>query len=157
MESLHPEDGSPRYRERDLLTADEDLHEVPTAALLEELLAQARVVVRSEIAIAKGELQINARHASRAAAFGAGAALVGAVALLLFTAFLVLALSELVLPWAAALIVFALYAGGAAFLFISARARLHQLDGRRTRQHLQEEKQWLSETLRTIRGSRASA
>jgi hypothetical protein len=156
MEPIH-QNGSSRYREDDLLSAEEDLHEIPTTTLMKEFLDQARVVVRSEIDIAKSDLRVNARHASRAAAFGAGAAVLGATAFLLFTAFLVLALSELVLPWAASLIVFALYAGGAAFLFVTARARITKLDSRRTRQHFQEEKQWLQETLQKIRGSRASA
>jgi hypothetical protein len=151
------QNGTPRYHAEDLLTAEEDLHEIPTTTLMKEFLDQARVVVRSEIDIAKSDLRVNVRHVSRAATFGAGAALLGAVAFLLFTAFLVLAISELVVPWAATLIVFALYAGGAALLFITARARLTKLDSRRTRQHFQEEKQWLQEILQTIRGSRASA
>lgn len=103
-----------------------ELREQSMAELLARLSRETTLLVRQEIDLAKAELAARGRAAgSGAALFGVGTVLaLGAFGAL--TATVILALSLVVAPWLAALIVTVAYAAGAYVMAIDAKKKIKE-------------------------------
>jgi uncharacterized membrane protein YqjE len=118
--------------------------------LLSDITGETVELVRQELSLFKAELQ---EKASRA---GVGAALLGAGALVAYSGWLFLllaavyALTLVVPPWAAALIVgvLVLGIGGALALVGKSRMRADALAPERTMRSLREDQAWIKERFR---------
>jgi hypothetical protein len=97
-------------------TPPEELRERPIGDLVKQLASQTSTLVRQEFDLAKAELSEKGRVAGQGAGLFGGAAAVGLLAGGALTACLVLALSEVLDPWLAALIVAVALGAVAAFL-----------------------------------------
>jgi hypothetical protein len=131
------------------VTAD-DVRTLPTKELIAGLMEQGRFLIKEEIRLAKTEIRSEAKVA------GASAGAIGAGGVIAHTGWLVLAaavviLLNLVMPlWAAALLVavaFIVVGGVLAKGGITKLKRVN-LKPEETVQTLQEDKQWLKETMR---------
>jgi hypothetical protein len=119
------------------------------AALLSDLASEIGLLIRQEIALFKAELS------EKLGSFGLGAGMVAAGGLVAFSGWLVLlacavlALSNVVAPWLAALIVaIIVLAIGAALLFIGKRRlNAEALVPRRTLNSLREDEAWIRDQL----------
>jgi hypothetical protein len=130
------------------------LEEVPLRELLRELVADGQGLLREEVRLAKAELREEAKKAARGGAgIGAGGVLLYA-ALLCLAATLVLVGATFMPAWLAALIVTALYAGAGFAAIQYGRQRLAQAKPARAVQGIQEDRRWVSETMRDIKSSR---
>lgn len=146
------EEGYRRERRRDF--RDASLRDRDTGELLKELLAQAQVLVREELRLAKVEAREEAKKAARAGAgFGVGGALLY-VALLVGAAAMVAAWWIILPLWASAVIVCGFFAivGGIALAY--ARERAKKLELERTVRTLKEDRQWAKDTMQSIRSHR---
>jgi len=119
------------------------------AALLSDLASEIGMLVRQEIALLKAELS------EKLGSFGLGAGMVAAGGLVAFSGWLVLlacavlALSNVVAPWLAALIVaVVVLAIGAGLLFVGKRRlNAEALVPRRTLNSLREDEAWIRDQL----------
>jgi hypothetical protein len=119
------------------------------AALLSDLASEIGMLVRQEIALLKAELS------EKLGSFGLGAGMVAAGGLVAFSGWLVLlacavlALSNVVAPWLAALIVaVVVLAIGAGLLFVGKRwLNAEALVPRRTLNSLREDEAWIRDQL----------
>jgi uncharacterized membrane protein YqjE len=126
------------------------LRERSMGELLGDLSSQTTELIRDEIQLAKVELTEKAREAGVGAAILAGAALVALLAMGALTAFLILVLGEAMPHWAAALVIFALYAAAATSLAFWGRNRLRQAGSpvpETTVQTLKEDVRWAKRQL----------
>jgi hypothetical protein len=100
---------------------------------------------RQEVELAKAELKQEAGKAGKAAGMLSGAGLAGYLTVVLLTAALVAALSNVMDPGWAALIVAVIWAAIGAVLFVVGRNRLKAVDPmpRRTVETIKEDAQWL--------------
>jgi hypothetical protein len=105
-------------------TPPEELRERPIGDLVKQLASQTSTLVRQEFDLAKAELSEKGRVAGQGAGLFGGAAAVGLLAGGALTACLVLALSEVLDPWLAALIVAVALGAVAAFLGVRGRDRV---------------------------------
>jgi len=105
-------------------TPPEELRERPIGDLVKQLASQTSTLVRQELDLAKAELAEKGRVAGQGAGMLGGAAVVGLLAAGALTACLILALSEVLDPWLAALIVAVALGAVAAFLGVRGRDRV---------------------------------
>jgi hypothetical protein len=131
----------------------DELEQRPFGALMSELFADGRTLVREEVRLAKAEVRAEARKAGRAAAaLGAGGVVMHAAALC-FAATLVLVGATFLAAWVSALVVTALL-GAVGWAAISAgKRRLAETDPSRVVKNLKEDGRWVSETMRSIRSN----
>ena len=132
----------------------DDLHDRPTGELLKEFFSNGQLLLKEEIRLAKVEARAEAKKAAKAGAAMGAAGVLGHTALLLFAGFLVAMLWGAMALWVAALIVFALFAGGAAVAFFYGKKRLQHLEPERTIKSLKEDKEWARDTMQSIRSHR---
>jgi hypothetical protein len=102
----------------------EGLREV--VELVKDLSQETSTLIRQEFELAKAELSEKGKKAGIGAAMFGGAGVMGFLTAGAFTAFLILALSLLVAPWLAGLIVTAVYGAIAAVLAISGRQKVDE-------------------------------
>lgn len=148
-EQGYREHGYRREQRRDF--RDASLRDRDTGDLLKELFAQAQVLVREELHLAKAETKYEAKKAVRAGAgFGAGGVLLH-TALLVGAACLV-AVGWSFLPlWASALIVCAIFAIAGAIALSYGKQRMDSIEPERTVQNLKENQRWAKDTMQSIR------
>jgi uncharacterized membrane protein YqjE len=103
-----------------------DPRERPIGELLKDLADQTTTLVKQEIELARAELTLKAKQASRGAGLLAGAAVVALLAAGALTALLIIVLDEFLALWLAALIVAVLWAVVALVLASAGRAALKQ-------------------------------
>lgn len=133
---------------------EEQLAELPMAALLRRLSDQTSLLVREEVALAKAELGEKARKAGRGAGMFGGA---GAVALYGFgalTAAIVLALSLALASWLAALIVAVVYFAIAGIAALAGKKQVEQATPampEQTVETVKEDVRWTKQRARTAR------
>lgn len=101
--------------------------------------------MRAEVRLAKTELKSEAREVLRTVPLFAGSAILGLYALAFLLTAGLLALTLVIPPWAAALVIFVVtaIAGGIAFTIAKARWRALQLTPEKTVQTLKENAEWL--------------
>lgn len=120
------------------------------AVLLSDLASETVLLLRQEIALLKAELREKfGRVGQGATAVGAGAAMAFSGWLVLL-ACAVLALSTVLSPWLAALIVAVVVLAIAGILLLIGKKRLDadQLVPRRTVRSLREDEEWIRERMR---------
>jgi hypothetical protein len=105
-------------------TPPDELRERPIGDLVKQLANQTSTLVRQEIDLARAELSEKGRVAGQGAGLLGGATVVGLLAAGALTACAVLALSEVLDPWLAALIVAVVLGAVAALLGVRGRARV---------------------------------
>jgi hypothetical protein len=105
-------------------TPPDELRERPIGDLVKQLANQTSTLVRQEIDLARAELSEKGRVAGQGAGLLGGATVVGLLAAGALTACVVLALSEVLDPWLAALIVAVVLGAVAALLGVRGRARV---------------------------------
>jgi hypothetical protein len=130
-----------------MISSDGELRDRSTAELVKQLSAQAGVLVRQEIQLAKTEIREKAVEGGIALGAFVAAAVAGLLALGALTAFLVLALDGAMPSWAAALCVTGAWALVAAALALVGRQRLREMKTpvpEQTIDTLKEDIQWLS-------------
>jgi len=115
--------------------------------LFSSLTSDLSTLLRQEVELAREEMRVEARKATKAGGAFGGAAVVGlltGVALVMTLGFV---LDTFMPAWAAFLIVTAVLALVAAVLALQGRARLREIDPKpeKTVQTLKEDAQWLSE------------
>lgn len=115
--------------------------------LLKSAVRDAQDLVRSEVALAKAELRLEARRFGSAAAFMAGAAIVGLVGFAFLMSTLAWGIAQLFEwpAWIGFAIVTLLLLAGAAVLASMGRSRLAATDGHLslTRETMKENAQWI--------------
>lgn len=132
----------------------EALRERPTGELLKEFFENGQLLLKEEIRLAKAEARVEAKKAARAgAAFGAGGLFLH-TALLLFAGFCVALLWGAMELWAAALIVFVVFAAIGVGAVLYGKKRLQTLEPDRTVRSLKEDKEWAKDTMQSIRSHR---
>jgi hypothetical protein len=119
--------------------------ETEIGALLGELSAEARLLVRQEIELARAEIKESAQHATGAGAGLGAAALVGYLALAILSVSAALGLAEVLAGWLAFLIVGGALLAVAAIAFAVGRKNLEALSPmpRKTIETLKEDITWL--------------
>ena len=119
--------------------------ETEIGALIGELSAEAKLLVRQEVELAKAEIKESTQHATGAGAGFGAAALVGYLALAILAVAAALGLAEVLPGWAAFLIVGALLAVGAGIAFTIGKKNLQALSPvpRKTIETLKEDVTWL--------------
>ncbi len=132
------------------------LEALPTKTLLQELFAQGQRLFREEVRLAKVEVKDEAQRLGKGAGFmgaGAGIAWIGAWC---FVAFVVLALGTVIPLWASALIVSAVLLCVGAILGFAGKKKVERVDlvPPETARTLEEDKRWVSETMRAVRSKR---
>jgi VIT1/CCC1 family predicted Fe2+/Mn2+ transporter len=134
----------------------DDLRERPLGELLRELVADAQVLLRDEVRLAKAEVREEAKKAAKGAgAMGAGGALLHA-ALLFLGATLVLVGATFLPAWLSALIVTAIYAGAGWAALSWGRGELRKTRPARPVEHMKEDARWAKETIRDVKSSRSA-
>jgi hypothetical protein len=103
-----------------------DLREQSLGELVKDLSEEASLLVRQEVALAKLEMSEKARVAARGSALMGGGGMLAYLGLGALTAAAILGLSEVFLPWLAALIVGGVYLVIALILFLTGRASLRK-------------------------------
>lgn len=119
--------------------------ETEIGALFGELSAEARLLVRQEVELAKAEIKESTQHAAGVGAGFGAAALVGYLAVAVLAVAAALGLAELMPAWLAFLVVGLLLAAGAGIAFIVGRKSLRALSPvpRKTIETLKEDMTWL--------------
>jgi hypothetical protein len=105
---------APQPEERELLGQARAAGEKPTGELIRDLATETSLLVRQEVELAKAEIAEKARHAGIGIGGLGAAGFLGVFALATATVAAIAGLSLAVPVWAAALIVTAAYAAGAA-------------------------------------------
>ena len=125
------------------------------AELLKDLSEQTSTLVRKEMELARAELTEKGKRAGIGAGMFGGAGLFGFFAFAALTACFVLALTEVVDPWLAALIVAAVYGAIAAVLALRGRDKIQEATPpapEQTVETLKEDVEWAK--TRTRSGAR---
>jgi len=134
----------------------DDLQDRPLGELLRELAADARVLVRDEVRVARAELREEARKGAKGAgAMGAGGVLLHG-ALLFLGATLVLVGATFLPAWLSALVVTAIYAAAGWAAIRWGRGELGKTRPTRAVEHVKEDARWAKETMRDVRSSRSA-
>ncbi|MBX5480587.1 MAG: phage holin family protein [Myxococcaceae bacterium] len=143
-----------RYESRESPRGDGDLRAMPTGDLVKDVLANAQILLREEIRLAKAEVREEAKKAGRAgAAFGAGGVLVH-TALLAFAAFLIAVGWGLMPLWLSALIVCAIFAAAGGIALFYGKKRVETLEPKRPVQSLKEDRKWARDTMQSVKSHR---
>ena len=98
----------------------------PIAELLKDLSEQTSTLVRKEMELARAELTEKGKRAGIGAGMFGGAGLFGFFAFAVLTACFVLALTEVVDPWLAALIVAVVYGAIAGVLALTGKSQVEK-------------------------------
>jgi len=101
-----------------------DLRDQPVGELLKQLANETSTLVRQELELAKAEMREKGRKAGPGLGMIGGAGVVALLALGTMTAFVILALDEAMPAWLAALLVTAIYAGVAGFLYMRGKDKV---------------------------------
>lgn len=117
--------------------------ERPISHVLGDIVGNLQHIVRSEIRLAKAELQDDVQMMKRGAILLSVAAVAGILAVGLLCLAAVYALALVVPPWAAALIVAVVILFVAVICALSARRQVAGVGMRRTTATLQENMQWV--------------
>jgi hypothetical protein len=123
-----------------------DPRDRPMGELVKELSEEASALVRQEVQLAKIELAEKGRAAALGGGLLSGSLLFGYLSLVLFSAAAVLALTLLVEPWLAAVIVGAFYLVLAGVLYFVGRSRLREAGSpvpRQTVETIREDAEWI--------------
>jgi hypothetical protein len=123
----------------------DDLHERPLPELLKQLSQETTQLLRQEIELAKAEVSEKGRKAGVGAGLFGGAGAVGLLAAGALTACFILALSEVMHPALAALLVAVVYGAIAAVLAIQGRQKVKEAAPpvpRQTVETVKEDVQW---------------
>jgi len=117
--------------------------------LIGELVADVQDLIRGEVALAKTELKEEAQRAGLGAGMLAGAGVLGLVGLIFVGLTLTYALSLVLPPWAAALIVALLFLGGAAALFMVGKGKLQHVNPvpQQSIDSLKENAEWVKQQI----------
>lgn len=102
----------------------DDLRERPVGELLHQLADETTTLVRQELELAKAEMAEKGKRAGMGAGMWGAAGVVGLLALGALTAGLILALDGAMPNWAAAILVAAVYAAIAGFLYLRGKERV---------------------------------
>ncbi|MDQ6929273.1 MAG: phage holin family protein [Candidatus Eremiobacteraeota bacterium] len=124
---------------------DDSLRERPMGELMKKLGEDLSLLVRQELDLAKAEIIEKTKSAGAGAGMFSGAAVAGVLALGALTAFFILALSLVIAPWLAALVITVLYGSGAAILAMNGKKKFLQAAPpvpEQTAQTLKEDVQW---------------
>jgi len=122
-----------------------DLRERPLPELLKQLSQETTQLLRQEIELAKAEVSEKGRKASVGAGLFGGAGAVGLLAAGALTACFILALSELLHPAVAALLVAVVYGAIAAVLTLQGRQKVKEASPpvpEQTIETMKEDLQW---------------
>lgn len=103
-----------------------DLHEHPLPELLKQLSEETTQLLRQEIELAKAEVQEKGRKAGAGAGLFGGAGVLGLLAAASLTACFILALSEVMHPALAALLVSVVYGAVAGILALRGRDKIRE-------------------------------
>lgn len=131
----------------------EDLRQESFGTLIKDLSTDTSHLVKQEINLARAELTVKAKEASKGVGMLVGAGVAALILLGTVTAFLIIVL-DLFLPlWVAALIVTLLWAIIAFALYSSGRAALKQVDPtpEQTIDSLKEDVEWAKHPTRSAR------
>ena len=123
----------------------DDVEETSVGELIGNISNDLSQLFRQEVELAKAELKQEATKAGKASGMLGAAGFAGYLVVVLLTFALVAALSNVMDPGWAALIVAALWAIGAAVLYVNGRKKLKTVDPvpRRTAETLKEDARWL--------------
>lgn len=125
--------------------------------LISEFMGEAKRLVRSEVALARGDLKEEAKKLKKGGvslAIGAGLAIAGGLTLCAFLVFLL----ALVMPlWASSLIVGALLVGIGAALALGGLKEIKSADPKKSIDRIEEDRQWLSSTAQEAKTARHSS
>lgn len=125
-----------------------------TRQLIQDFLAEAQTLARSEIILAKEELRADVREASRGAGLiGVGGAMLYA-GMLCLVGFLVALLSLAMKVWVAALLVGLVVVGVGAMLAMDGRSKLKDARPEDFPRSMKENREWASTTMRDVRSNR---
>jgi nitrate/nitrite transporter NarK len=127
------------------MTAAEPPGETSVGQLISEISDDLSTLFRQEVELAKAEVRQEARKAGKAAGMLGGAGFAGYMVALLLTLALVAALSNVMDPGWAALLVAVVWAVIGAVLYMTGRQRLRTVSPvpRQTVETLKEDAQWL--------------
>ncbi len=127
------------------MTAGRSPEETSVGQLISEISDDLSTLFRQEVELAKAEVRQEARKAGKAAGMLGGAGFAGYMVALLLTLALVAALSNVMDPGWAALIVAVVWAIIGAVLYVTGRQRLRTVSPvpRQTVDTLKEDAQWL--------------
>jgi len=123
----------------------EELREENVGALMKRLAEDVALLVRQELELAKVEILEKGREARQPIEMFSAAAVAGLLALGAFTVFLIFALSLVVVPWLAALIVTVAYAATGAILAMTGKKKIEEAgswDLPKTVETIKEDVQW---------------
>lgn len=118
-------------------------------SLISGLVGDMQDLIRGEVKLAKQELKEEANKATPAAGLMVGAGVMGLVGIIFVGLTLTYALQLLVPPWAAALIVAALYLIAALIMFNVGKQRLAAVNAvpRQTIDSLKEDAEWVKQQI----------
>lgn len=121
-----------------------------TGVLVRDIVTDVQVIVRKEVELAREELRQGVAGLAQAAGAGGAAAVLGLFTLLFLGVTLGTALTRVLEPWLAWLIVSGVFLllSLIAALIASSRARNAPLPPTRTQQSIQENVQWFRQQLR---------
>lgn len=125
-----------------------DLRDHTMGELVKDLSEEVSLLVRQEVALAKLEMSEKARYAAVGAGFLGSGGLLAYLGLGALTAAAVLGLSEVFLPWLAALIVGGVYLVIALVLFLAGRASLRRAGSpvpEETVETIREDAEWIKQ------------
>jgi len=114
-----------------------DLRDQPVGELLKQLANETSTLVRQELELAKAEMREKGRKAGPGLGMIGGAGVVALLALGTMTAFVILALDEAMPAWLAALLVTAIYAGVAGFLYMRGKDKVEDAGSPAPRQTIE--------------------
>jgi len=129
-----------------------DLRDQPVGELLKQLANETSTLVRQELELAKAEMREKGRKAGPGLGMIGGAGVVALLALGTMTAFVILALDEAMPAWLAALLVTAIYAGVAGFLYMRGKDKVEDAGSpvpRQTIDTLKEDVEWAKHPTRS--------
>jgi uncharacterized membrane protein YqjE len=132
--------------------ASTDLHDQPIGELLKQLATETSTLVKQELELARAEMREKGRKAGPGLGMIGGAGVTALLAMGTLTAFLILALDGAMPNWLAALIVTAVYAAVAGFLYVRGKDRVEDAGSpapRQTIETLKEDVEWAKHPTRS--------
>lgn len=131
-------------------TRDEQLRDASFGELAKSLSSDMSTLVRQEMELVRAEMRQKARHAGPGIGMVGVAGAFALAALGAFTAFLILVLDNWMPNWAAALVVTALWAAVAGFLFYRGKERVQEATPpvpEQAVESVKEDVEWAKDTL----------
>ncbi len=133
---------------------DGDVRAHSTPDLLKELFQESSVLLKEEFRLAKIEATREAKKAAKAgASMGVGGVLLH-TGWLAFAGFLIAVGATFMPVWLSALIVSILLLAGGAALAMAGKKKLEKVEPDRTLSSLKEDKEWVKDTMQSIRSQR---